>query len=501
MTTKDIGSDVSDEEYVIPTNNKKQKLETSGKVEINSDLPASSHYLETVNVNDLNFDYDKICLVTLSDVNVYCCLCCGKYVQGRSKQLPAYLHSVNNDHHVFINMESLKVFILPENKEICSVENGSSSSGIKVIDNIRYAIDPKYTARDLKHPQTLSITADGKRYLTGYIGLNSNTKNNLINVIFQILSHVLPVRDYYLLEKEKENGDGELSKKFGLIVRKIWSSTLFRNHVAAHEFAVAVEKDKMYGTVFDKMVKTGAISPGKFLDLILIVLDRQISKKTKSIFSKTFQGKVQVTTIPLVPQTDEQSNTVQVVPDLSLKRDTISRFWNLTLDVPPITTTGSEQAEIPQVRLESLLEKYNGITTKTITTASSGNHLVSYNITKLPAFLIFDICRNAEAATISSKNKYNPTVVTFPITLDMSSFLSAPKSDEILIYDLVSTVKRTLTDSRETDDSLEKHEWTVRLQKNETEWVAINDLIVEQAERELMFLDENYLMVWKRRSS
>ncbi|CAH2354586.1 pre-mRNA-splicing factor Sad1p [[Candida] railenensis] len=498
MTTTGVGSDVSDEEYVIPTNRKRQKLETSGDVVINSDLPASSHYLETVNVNDLNFDYDKICSVTLSDVNVYCCLCCGKYFQGRSKQSPAYLHSVNNDHHVFINMESLKVFILPENKEICIVENGSSSnSGIKVIDNIRYAIDPKYTLKDLKHPQTVSVTADGKRYSTGFIGLNSYTKNNLINVVFQILSHIPAVRDYYLLEKEKENGNSELSKRFGLIVRKIWSPRLFRNHVAAHEFVVAVEKEKTYSSIFDKMVKTTAISPGKFLDLVLIVLDRQMSKKSKSIFSKTFQGKVQVTSIPLVSQRDEQSNTVQEVPDSSLKRETISRFWNLTLDIPPIATTSSERAEIPQVKLESLLAKYNGITTKTITTASSGNHLVSYKLIKLPHYLIFDICRNAEVATISSKNKYNATVVTFPITLDMSPYFNTP--EETLIYDLVSTVKRTSTDSSETDDSLEKHEWTVRLQKDETEWVAISDLIVEQAERELMFLDENYLMVWKRR--
>lgn len=51
-------------------------------------------YLDTVNRQLLDFDMEKVCSVTLSNLNVYCCLICGKYFQGRGKSTPAYTHSV-----------------------------------------------------------------------------------------------------------------------------------------------------------------------------------------------------------------------------------------------------------------------------------------------------------------------------------------------------------------------------------------------------------------------
>ena len=53
-------------------------------------------YLDTVNRQLLDFDMEKVCSVTLSNLNVYCCLICGKYFQGRGKSTPAYTHSVGS---------------------------------------------------------------------------------------------------------------------------------------------------------------------------------------------------------------------------------------------------------------------------------------------------------------------------------------------------------------------------------------------------------------------
>ena len=39
-------------------------------------------YLDTVNRQYLDFDNEKICSVTLSNMNIYACLICGKYFQG-----------------------------------------------------------------------------------------------------------------------------------------------------------------------------------------------------------------------------------------------------------------------------------------------------------------------------------------------------------------------------------------------------------------------------------
>ena len=95
-------------------------------------------WLDTIRRDLLDFDFEKLCSVSLTNVNVYACLVCGKYFQGnvprrilseffigflkdsvtlnrnvsitgRGKTSFAYLHSVHEDHHVFINLTSQKV--------------------------------------------------------------------------------------------------------------------------------------------------------------------------------------------------------------------------------------------------------------------------------------------------------------------------------------------------------------------------------------------------------
>lgn len=41
-------------------------------------------YLNTVNVSLLDFDQEKLCRLSLAKTDVYCCLACGRYFQGRS---------------------------------------------------------------------------------------------------------------------------------------------------------------------------------------------------------------------------------------------------------------------------------------------------------------------------------------------------------------------------------------------------------------------------------
>lgn len=70
---------------------------------------ASDLYLDTVNRAALDFDFEKVCSVSLSNINIYGCLVCGKYFQGRSKLTPAFAHSIHDDHHVFMNLETTQV--------------------------------------------------------------------------------------------------------------------------------------------------------------------------------------------------------------------------------------------------------------------------------------------------------------------------------------------------------------------------------------------------------
>uniref|UniRef100_A0A8D2M087 UBP-type domain-containing protein n=1 Tax=Zonotrichia albicollis TaxID=44394 RepID=A0A8D2M087_ZONAL len=39
-------------------------------------------YLDTINKSVLDFDFEKLCSISLSHINVYACLVCGKYFQA-----------------------------------------------------------------------------------------------------------------------------------------------------------------------------------------------------------------------------------------------------------------------------------------------------------------------------------------------------------------------------------------------------------------------------------
>jgi U4/U6.U5 tri-snRNP-associated protein 2 len=93
---KDAAEDDGDDEPIV--------VETVEQPQRASDL-----YLDTVNRAALDFDFEKVCSVSLSNINIYGCLVCGKYFQGRSKLTPAFAHSIHDDHHVFINLETTQV--------------------------------------------------------------------------------------------------------------------------------------------------------------------------------------------------------------------------------------------------------------------------------------------------------------------------------------------------------------------------------------------------------
>ena len=97
----------------------------------------SDLYLDTINRSVLDFDFEKLCSVTLSNINVYACLVCGKYYQGRGPKSHAYFHALEVGHHVYVNMQTKRVYVLPEGYEVKS----------KSLDDIKFVVDPQL-ARD-----------------------------------------------------------------------------------------------------------------------------------------------------------------------------------------------------------------------------------------------------------------------------------------------------------------------------------------------------------------
>ncbi|OPJ86858.1 U4/U6.U5 tri-snRNP-associated protein 2 [Patagioenas fasciata monilis] len=135
-------------------------------------------YLDTINKSVLDFDFEKLCSISLSHINVYACLVCGKYFQGRGLKSHAYIHSVQLSHHVFLNLHTLKFYCLPDNYEIIDSS----------LEDITYVLKPTFTAQqiaNLDRQAKLSRAYDGTTYLPGIVGLNNIKANDYANAVLQ----------------------------------------------------------------------------------------------------------------------------------------------------------------------------------------------------------------------------------------------------------------------------------------------------------------------------
>uniref|UniRef100_A0A2K5F3I6 ubiquitinyl hydrolase 1 n=1 Tax=Aotus nancymaae TaxID=37293 RepID=A0A2K5F3I6_AOTNA len=82
----------------------------NGRVDSEDRRSRHCPYLDTINRSVLDFDFEKLCSISLSHINAYACLVCGKYFQGRGLKSHAYIHSVQFSHHVFLNLHTLKFY-------------------------------------------------------------------------------------------------------------------------------------------------------------------------------------------------------------------------------------------------------------------------------------------------------------------------------------------------------------------------------------------------------
>ncbi|KAK9458059.1 hypothetical protein V1511DRAFT_455241, partial [Dipodascopsis uninucleata] len=426
----------------------------------------------------LDFDFEKLCSVSLSNVNVYACLVCGKYFQGRGKSSHAYFHSVDEDHHVFINLHNLKVYILPESYEVKS----------STLDDIKYVVNPIYTKEKVlqldKVPQ-ISYDLLHRPYRPGFIGMNNIKQNDYLNVVVQSLAHVSPLRNFMMLENLENYSD--LVQHFSVLVRKIWNPRAFKGHVSPHELLQSV-------TLLSKK-KFRAIEqsdPFEFLNWFInnlhIGLGGSKTKMRSSFIQKIFQGKVMVESQKITARADA-GDRLRFETDIQIDRADIA-FMFLSLDLPPMPLFQDEIDKniIPQVSLQSLLAKYDGMTTQEL----AGNRK-RYKIIDLPPYLVLNIKRFTRTALVRETNH---TIVTFqPKALDLCPYVEG--ATEPILYDLVANVTH---ESVFTPQGEEKDVFKVQVRdKSRDEWVQIQDLYVEDIRKEMLFLSESYIQIWERR--
>jgi U4/U6.U5 tri-snRNP-associated protein 2 len=149
-------------------------------------VPVVQRAIVPARLQNLDFDFEKCCSVSLSRVNIYACLVCGNYFQGRGPGTHVHTHSVEDNHHLFMKLDNGRVFCVPENYEVVD----------RSLKDIQHVLNPLYDADDLKQLDEISWarTLDGSDYMPGLVGLNNMKRNDYMNVIIQSLVRVPRLR-------------------------------------------------------------------------------------------------------------------------------------------------------------------------------------------------------------------------------------------------------------------------------------------------------------------
>jgi len=188
-------------------------------------------YLGTVRREILDFDLPRQCSQTLVTHNVYACLVCGVFLQGRGESTPAHTHSLQNKHYLYIHLTSGKCYCLPDMYE---VQDASLS-------DIQFNLNPVFTAEEiatLAANPPISRSIDGVRYLSGTVGLNNLKASDYINTVLQVLYTLTEVRNALLVLRE---GQG-LTEALGDLFRRMVNPKGFRSHVAPYQAVKAIER-------------------------------------------------------------------------------------------------------------------------------------------------------------------------------------------------------------------------------------------------------------------
>ncbi|KAG6911343.1 hypothetical protein DXG01_001014 [Tephrocybe rancida] len=467
------------------------------------DVRSSDLYLDTINRAVLDFDFEKVCSVSLSNVNTYGCLVCGKYFQGRGRKSYAYAHSIHEDHHVFINLETTKVYVLPDGYPVSDPS----------LEDISYVLAPTFT-RDsvatLSSPVHLakpSYDLASRAYLPGYIGLNDIKRNDHMNVIIHSLLHIPPLRDFLLLSNFRGK-EPELLKRFAALAKKVWNPRLFKSQVSPHEFLQEVNRASA-----GKFRLEQQGDPVEFLGWLLNRLHKDLGgtkKKNSSIIFSTFQGELRVETQHVLIRPDSGENDK---PRFDIDRDTKvseSPFLFLAVDLPPppLFQDAVEKNIIPQVSIHSVLAKYDGKTTQVRTLFSSADRglhsryqeslgqLRRFKCKRLSRYIILHFKRFTKNAFVEEKN---PTIINFPLRgLDFKSYVDAPPDELSTLYDLIANVTHESVAGTTRDK--ENTVWKAHLRAaggggEGEKWFMIQDLIVEETRKEMIFLGETVLQV------
>lgn len=254
----------------------------------------------------------------MSNVHVYACLVCGKYFQGRGKTTHAYFHAIDESHHVFMNLDTTKVYILPDNYEVTD----PSFSDIQYQLRLTYSEAQLRTFDTAEAPVSRDLRAH--TYLPGFVGINNLGHSEGLSVVLHALAHVTPLRNYFLrggtpathrvdATEEPLLQSTSLVQRFGLLLRRLWNPRAFKSQVSPQEFLQEVAQ-----------VSHGSFQPGtpadpvEFLGWLLNRLHMDLvggtsHRKQPSVITTCFQGALRLESQNVIVRTgleDESASSL-----------------------------------------------------------------------------------------------------------------------------------------------------------------------------------------------
>mmetsp|Transcript_75380 Transcript_75380/g.157081 ORF Transcript_75380/g.157081 Transcript_75380/m.157081 type:complete len:511 (+) Transcript_75380:130-1662(+) len=439
------------------------KKAAKGEVVQRVDCP----YLGTINRHVLDFDFEKLCSISLSGENVYVDLVDGKYFQGRGKETHAHRHSLEKGHYVWMNVADGKVYCIPDGYEVVD----------KSLEDIKFNLTPVFDQEEIDQMSTkvrYAKALDGTDYIPGCIGLNNICNSDYENVIVQVLCQVIPLRNFLLSyqapkEKKKDPVLGSLSE----LVRKMYNPRNFKGLVSPHEFYQSI------GKATGKKFYSKQQDPVAFFSWLMNYLHKKTKgKEGNSLIHDVFQGEVQVR---LSPANDE----ARII-------ESKEKTMLMSLDLPDEPLFKDNLDFIPQVPLFHLLEKFNGEKAfETIAKGGEAREIRRYSLRRIPPYMVFVVKRFRNNNFFIEKN---PTIVTFPLKgLDLRDYIHPdcqPANPETK-YDLVANVCH--------DGKPEKGTYKVQVFHQPTaQWYEIHDLRVSPVLPQMVALTESYIQVYQR---
>lgn len=442
----------------------------------------------------LDFDFEKFCSISLSNLNVYACLVCGKYYQGRGLKSHAHTHSLETGHHVYINLQTEKVYCLPDGYEI----NDSS------LDDIRHVLYPRFSREQVLHldeNRQWSRALDGSNYLPGMVGLNNIKETDFVNVTIQSLMRVTPLRNFFLIPENYQTSKSPLVHRFGELTRKIWHARNFKGQVSPHEFLQAVMKES------NKRFQIGVQSdPVEFMSWLLNTLHaklRHSKKKNRSIIHDCFQGELEVvkeiqkrTLLERIENNDEHSKIADTDSgsiNNALRETSRVPFLMLGLDLPPppLFKDAMEKNIIPQVPLFNILKKFDGETVTEVVRPCVAR--MRYRVTRLPKYLILHMRRFTKNNFFVEKN---PTLVNFPVkNLELKDYIPlSPANEKEKLRSKYDLIANMVHDGKPGEGS-----YRVFVQrKSEELWFEMQDLHVTETLPQMVALSEAYMQIYEQ---